>query len=175
MLELLAFENPVWEMVLRGSAVYWFLFVLFRFVLRRDVRSMGVADLLFVVLVADAASNAMQGDYKSLGDGMVLVATLAAWNFSMDWLGFHSALIGRLMEPTPEVLVRNGKPNHRLLARLMMSVEELQGKLRAQGVESISDVRVARIESDGALSVFTFDDCPRHKAQEDRNLPPGGG
>ena len=48
---LFALERPIWEMVLRGTAVYWFLFLLFRFILRRDVRSMGVADLLFVVLV----------------------------------------------------------------------------------------------------------------------------
>ena len=175
MLELLAFEKPVWEMVLRGSAVYWFLLALFRFVLPRDVRTMGVADLLFVVLVADAASNAMQGNYQSLGDGIVLLSTLAAWNFAMDWLAFRLPWVGRLMEPRTEVLVRNGRPNHRLLARLMMSTEELQGKLRAQGVESISEVRVARIESDGSLSVFTFDNGPRHKTQEGRNLPPGAG
>ncbi len=47
---------------------------------------MGVADLLFVVLVADASSNAMQGEYKSIGDGLVLLSTLIAWNFGLDWL-----------------------------------------------------------------------------------------
>ena len=56
-------------MIVRGSVVYWFLFLVFRFVLRRDVGSIGVADLLFVVLVADVASNAMQGEYRSISDG----------------------------------------------------------------------------------------------------------
>jgi uncharacterized membrane protein YcaP (DUF421 family) len=49
-------------MALRGTVVYWFLLLVFRFVLRRDIGSMGVADLLFAVLVADASSNAMQGE-----------------------------------------------------------------------------------------------------------------
>lgn len=173
MQELLMFERPIWEMIVRGSAVYWFLFLLFRFILRRDVRSMGVADLLFLVLVADAASNAMQGNYKSLGDGLVLVSTLATWNYAMDWLAFHSPLVGRLLEPVPELLVRNGRPNHRLLTRLLISVEELQGKLRAQGVESIAMVRVARLESDGTLSVFTFDEKP-HPNKQDGNDPTSG-
>ena len=34
------------EMVVRGSAVYWFLFCLFRFVLRRDAGSVAIADIM---------------------------------------------------------------------------------------------------------------------------------
>lgn len=45
-LELFGRDYPVWHMVLRGTAVYWFLLLVFRFVLRRDVGSLGVADHL---------------------------------------------------------------------------------------------------------------------------------
>ena len=157
MSDILAFDKPILEMAVRGTAVYWFLFIVFRFVLRRDVGSLGVADLLFVVLVADAASNAMQGDYNTVADGFVLLATLACWNYAMDWLSFRSPVVARFIEPPPETLVRDGRPNHRMLARQMMTTDELLGKLREQGVEDISEVRIARLESDGALSVFTRD------------------
>lgn len=153
-LELFGRNYPVWHMVLRGTAVYWFLLLVFRFVLRRDVGSLGVADLLFVVLVADAASNAMQGEYKSLTDGLVLVGTLVAWNFALDWLGYHSEAVARFLEPRPEVLVRHGRLNLKALKREMITEEELRGKLRQAGVEDISQVRIARLEQDGQLSVF---------------------
>lgn len=78
LLSLFGRDFPVWHMVVRGTVVYWFLLLVFRFVLRRDIGSMGVADLLFVVLVADASSNAMQGEYKSINDGLVLLGTLIA-------------------------------------------------------------------------------------------------
>lgn len=42
--QIFAREFPVWHMVLRRTVVYWFLLLVFRFVLRRDVGSMGVAD-----------------------------------------------------------------------------------------------------------------------------------
>lgn len=35
---------PVRHMVVRGTAVYWFLLLVFRFVLRRDIGSMSGAD-----------------------------------------------------------------------------------------------------------------------------------
>ncbi|MEJ8852294.1 DUF421 domain-containing protein [Variovorax rhizosphaerae] len=155
--DLFAREFPVWHMVVRGTVVYWFLLLVFRFVLRRDVGSMGVADLLFVVLVADAASNAMQGEYKSINDGLVLLTTLIAWNFGLDWLSFRFAWIAKFLEPQPEVLVRHGRVNRKAMKREMITMEELEGKLREGGVESLADVRIARLESDGKLSVFTID------------------
>jgi uncharacterized membrane protein YcaP (DUF421 family) len=40
---LFAVDVSVLELVLRGTLVYWLLFLIFRFVLRRDVGSVGVA------------------------------------------------------------------------------------------------------------------------------------
>ncbi len=166
--DLFGREFPVWQMVVRGTAVYWFLLLVFRFVLRRDIGSMSVADLLFVVLVADASSNAMQGEYKSVNDGLVLVTTLVAWNFALDWLSFRFEPVARFLEPRPEVLIRNGRLNRRALRREMIRTDQLHGKLREQGVEDISEVRVARLESDGTLSVFKKEkkeqDSDRHQA-----------
>lgn len=154
MAELFAREFPVWHMVVRGTVVYWFLLLVFRFLLRRDVGSMGVADLLFVVLVADAASNAMQGEYKSINDGLVLLATLVAWNFGLDWLSHRFACVARFLEPQAEILVRHGRVNRKAMKREMITMEELEAKLREAGVEALSEVRVARLEGDGQLSVF---------------------
>ncbi|WP_445287031.1 DUF421 domain-containing protein [Variovorax atrisoli] len=175
--ELFAREFPVWHMVVRGTVVYWFLLLVFRFVLRRDIGSMGVADLLFVVLVADASSNAMQGEYKSIDDGLVLLATLVGWNFALDWLSYRFEPVARFLEPQPEVLIRGGRLNRRALRREMITTDELRGKLREQGVADFSEVRVARLESDGTLSVFKKKS--RIKKQndggsedEDRHQPP---
>jgi len=87
--QLFALTVSPLELIVRGTAVYWFLYVLFRFVLRRDVGSMAMADVLLVVLIADAAQNAMAGEYKSITDGCVLVATIAFWNYLLDWASYR--------------------------------------------------------------------------------------
>jgi stage III sporulation protein AD len=46
---------PVLEIILRGSIVYLGIFALFRVILMRQSGSVGMADLLVLVLVADAA------------------------------------------------------------------------------------------------------------------------
>ena len=154
LLDLFRLDYPIWEMMLRGTVIYIALLLVFRFLLRRDVGSMGVADLLFVVLVADASSNAMQGGYHRVGDGLVLVGTMIAWNYVLDWLAFRSDAMSRLLDAPPEVLVRHGRLNRRAMRRELLTEDELLGKLREQGVENIAEVRIARMESDGNLSVF---------------------
>ena len=78
--------SPV-EIIIRGSIVYWFIFVLLRVAGRRDLGSFGVADMLVLVLIADAAQNAMAGEYTSIVDGLILVATIVGWTVVVDWVG----------------------------------------------------------------------------------------
>ena len=155
---LVDFKVPAWELILRGSAMYWFLFLIFRVVLRRDVGSVGVADVLFVVLVADASQNAMTGGYVSVAEGAVLVATLIGWNLLLDWLAFRFAWAYRLVEPQPLLLIRRGRVQHKHLRAEMITLAELRGHLRQHGVESFDEVKAAWFESDGQISVIKRED-----------------
>ena len=67
--DVLGPELPVWELVLRGTLTYRFLLGLMRFVQKRKAGTLGVADLLFVLLIAHAAHNALVGEYHSVADG----------------------------------------------------------------------------------------------------------
>jgi uncharacterized membrane protein YcaP (DUF421 family) len=141
------------ELIVRGSAIYWFLFLLFRFLLRRDVGALGVPDVLLLVLVADASQNAMAGEYRSISDGCVLVSTIVAWNQALDWLSFRFRWARDWIEPPTIPLVRNGQILHRNLRREFISQDELRAQLREHGVDDVSQVRTANLESDGAVSI----------------------
>ena len=152
--QLFALTVSPLELIVRGTAVYWFLYVLFRFVLRRDVGSMAMADVLLVVLIADAAQNAMAGEYKSITDGCVLVATIAFWNYLLDWASYRFVAVRRIVEPPPLLLVDDGRlilPN---LRRQLVSVEELRAKMRENGIERWEEVHKAYMEPDGEISVL---------------------
>lgn len=142
------------EIVLRGSAVYWFLFVLFRYLLRRDVGSIGIADILLLVLIADAAQNAMSGGYESISAGLLLIATIAGWNVAVNWLAFRFDALHRLLEPKPLLLVRDGRLLRANMKRELISHDELMAALRRQGIEQLSQVKAAYMESDGEISVM---------------------
>jgi uncharacterized membrane protein YcaP (DUF421 family) len=154
--DLFTVRVPIAELLIRGSAIFWFLFLIFRFVMRRDVGSVGLADILLLVLVADAAQNAMAGGYTTIAEGFILIATIVGWNWLFDWLAFRSKTLRRFAQPPRLLLVRDGQPQQRTMARQFISLEDLATKLREQGVESLRDVKRAYLEEDGEVSVIRY-------------------
>jgi uncharacterized membrane protein YcaP (DUF421 family) len=164
-LDIFEVRMPVAELLIRGSAIFWFLFLLFRFVIRRDLGAVGIADVLLLVIVADAAQNAMSGPYTTITEGFILIATIVGWNLLLDWLAFRFQSFRRFAQPRRLPLVDDGEPQQRNLARQFITLEELQAKLRQQGIESLTEVKKAYLEGDGCVSVIrhpspTNDDAP---------------
>ncbi|MGZ8236957.1 MAG: DUF421 domain-containing protein [Methylobacter sp.] len=146
-------DIPLIEIVLRGSIMYLSLFILLRIILKRQSGTLGITDLLLITLLADASQNGMAGEYKSIPNGILLVATIIFWNFALDWLSYKSPIFQRLIEPPPLLLVKNGQLLRRNMRKELVTDEELMVQLREQGVSDISNVKEAYMESDGHISV----------------------
>lgn len=153
MTELFQFTLHPAELIFRGSVIYLGLMLTFRFVLRRGIGSLGIADVLFIVLIADASQNAMAGEYRSITDGFVLIGTLIFWNVVLDWAAYRSPLLRRFLQPSALPLIRNGKWIRQNLKTQWITTDEILSKLRERGIDDIGDVRLATLEPDGELGV----------------------
>ena len=141
------------ELVIRGSIVYLVALSFLR-ILRRQGSGFNRADLLFITLIADASQNGMAGEYRSITEGLVLIGTIFGWNYLLDWLSYRSALIHRLLEPPPLLVVQHGKVLLRNLRSELISVDDLMEQLREQGVDDLAQVKRCYVEADGKLSVI---------------------
>jgi uncharacterized membrane protein YcaP (DUF421 family) len=147
-------QTPLLETIIRGTVVYLVLFLMLRVVLKRESGSVGITDLLVVVLLADAAQNAMSGDYHSIFDGILLVGTILFWSYFLDWLGYRYPRFQRLIHPPALLLVKDGRMLKQNMRKEFITDDELQAMLRQQGIENLLDVKAAYIEGDGAISVI---------------------
>ena len=162
--QLLAVDPPLAETVLRGSLTYLVSFAFLR-LFKREAGSVGIADLLVIVLIADAAQNAMAASYTSVTNGAVLVGTLLFWSYVLDWLGYHVPRVRRLVRPRPVPLIVDGRPLVANLRRQLMTEEELLSQVRLQGVADLARVRSAYVEVDGHISVLA-DEGPSQGRRE---------
>lgn len=150
-------DVPILEIIIRGSFVYLTLFFLLRVILKRESASLGITDLLIVVLLADASQNAMSGGYRSLPDGIVLVATIIFWSHFLNWLGFKSPFFQRIIKPGKLLLVKEGRMIRRNMKKEFLTEEELMSEIRLNGAKQLSEVEEAFMETDGRISVITYD------------------
>jgi uncharacterized membrane protein YcaP (DUF421 family) len=161
--------QPPLEMIFRGSVVYLSLFLMLRVVLKRESGSTGVTDLLVIVLLADAAQNAMSGNYNSITDGLILVATILGWSWLLNLFAYASPRAARVIRPRPLLLVRNGRILHHNMRRELVTEDELMAHLRLQGVAGLDNVTSVYMEADGRMSVTTRSPAP-HRPPERRNI-----
>lgn len=141
------------ELVLRGSAMYLGILVLMR-ILNRQKGAMSTADLLVLIVVADAAQNAMAAEYHSITEGFVLVGTIFAWDYVLDALSFRFSVVRRLLNSPALELVKNGQLQRQNMRKQMITKADLLEQLREQGVDDVADVKLCCLESDGHVSVI---------------------
>jgi uncharacterized membrane protein YcaP (DUF421 family) len=170
--ELFTFHVSPVELIVRGSLSYWFLFLVLRFVLRRDAGSVGLADILLIVLVADAAQNGMTGEAKSVAEAFLVIGTIVGWNYGIDWMSYRYGWFARFSEPSVRPLVRHGRLLRHNLEREMITEDELHSQLRQNGIEHLWQVKHARLEPDGKISVIRADTVETKKKT---GGPPGAG
>jgi len=151
---MFSFSVSPLEILIRGSIMYWFIFLLLRIAGRRDIGSIGVADMLVLVLIADAAQNGMAGQYQSITDGLILVATIIGWTVIVDRLAYHVRPIGRFLAADRVCLIENGQIRARSLRKEFITKDELLSELRQRGIDDVNQVRRAYIEADGNISVI---------------------
>jgi uncharacterized membrane protein YcaP (DUF421 family) len=150
--DIFAPSVPVLEVVIRGSVMYLVLFALLRLTFRRIGGSISLGDVLMIALVAAAAQNAIAREHHSVTDGILLVATIAFWSYTLDWLGHHSPAFQKFYHPPPLLLVRNGRLIHRNMRLELITEDELMTQLRRAGFDNLEEVTAAFMEGDGSIT-----------------------
>jgi uncharacterized membrane protein YcaP (DUF421 family) len=152
--ELFQIGTPILELVLRGSLLYLGILLLLRILPRRTGGEMATMDLLFIVLIAEAATHSL-GGYSSISEGFIVILTLMAWNTIVNSLSYHLPFVEKLVSSPPLQVVKNGKLIRRNMRREFLTEEELMEHLRREGIEDLMDIKSAYVEGDGQISFIS--------------------
>jgi uncharacterized membrane protein YcaP (DUF421 family) len=163
--DLLVPTHSIAEMILRGTVMYLCLFLILRFVKLRQSSTIGITDILVIVVLADAAQNGFAKDYKSITEGLILVLTIVGWDTALNWLSYRFKFFERLLTPLPLPLIEDGVPIRRNMRKEFITQEELDAQLRQQGITSMAAVKRACLEPNGEISVVKYDDNDRSKSK----------
>lgn len=146
-------ENAL-ELIVRTSIIYLVLIVALRMLGRRELGSLQIPDLLFVLLLADGVQNGMGGEYTTVTGALIVGGTLVAWNYAFTQLIHRVEPLRRMLHPPPLPLIDNGRILRKNMRKELVTDDELEQMLRIQGIEDIGEIKAAYLESDGELSVI---------------------
>jgi uncharacterized membrane protein YcaP (DUF421 family) len=144
--------TEAWAIVVRTILVYGGVFAGLRLAGKRELGQMTVFDLVVVLLIANAVQNAMVGADVSLQGGLLAAAVLLVANRVVAEIRLHGSW-GRLLEGTPTVLVEDGQLIEPHLRKEGLEQQELEMVVREHGVQRLTDVKLAVLETDGSISI----------------------
>lgn len=151
--KLFTLEKPLLEVFLRGTIIFVFLFAVFR-VFRREMGAIGIADVLVIVLLANASESGLTGGGESITESILLVLTIVLWDRLFDNLEHRFPALSIVFRPRKTILIENGALNRRNMRRELITEDELKSQLRQQGVDNFADVKKSYMEGDGNISVI---------------------
>ena len=146
------------ELFVRATVLYFAVFIILRSTLRRSAGELSMLDFIFVLLVANGASDSMTGGSISIIGGLVTVITIVGWNYLLNSLSYYVPLIERLVSPPPLQVVKHGKMIRKNMRKEFLSEQELMAQLREEGIDDVTRVKAAHLEGDGNISVIPYED-----------------
>lgn len=145
---------PLWEIVLRTAVVYIVVLGLLRLGGKRELGQMSPADLVVILIIANAVQNAMNGGDVSLIGGIVSAATLVGMNLALGRFGRSIPILGRLVVEEPTLLLQDGRPIPENLKSEHVELAEIEMAAREHSIADLNEVAAAILEIDGSISII---------------------
>jgi uncharacterized membrane protein YcaP (DUF421 family) len=151
-LDMFRLSIPWGEKIIRSVVVYVFLFIGIRIAGRRELAQLNPFDFIVLMLLSNTVQNAIIGDDNTITGGILGAATLLIVNFLVVRFMHRHRKVQRLLQGTPEVLIKDGHVDMHVLDREMITRQELLAACHAQGIASLHEVHRAILEPTGTIS-----------------------
>lgn len=172
--ELLLPENPVYELVLRGVVIYFALMIAFRLIGKHEFGQTTAFDLILLLIISESISTALNVNDNSLTAGLIVMSTLFVLNYLMSWAQFKSKTLKKILSGESEVLIRDGKPDQRLMNKERITQDEIDSSLREKGIDGMDKVRLGYLEDTGKISALLRHEPSREDLQAAAAAEEGG-
>ena len=149
---LFELSAPWWQFVLRAAVVFIGVLFLMRLSGKRTLGQFTPFDLIMLILIGNAVQNGMNGGDNSLTAAVLLSLTLVVLNTLMAFATTRSRKLEKLIEGDAVILARDGKVFRDRLNEQLISKSDFNVAMREEGIGSIDDIAIARLETNGKIS-----------------------
>lgn len=145
------------QLLLKTLAIYLSLLVVIRLMGKRQVGELEVSELVVTFLLSELAVLPITNQDTPVTHAVVPIAFLLFAEIAFSFAISKSAFVRKIMLGKPNIIIRKGVLDEKELSKLRVSIAELMGELRLNGISCLSEVDYAIVEDNGKISVFRAD------------------
>jgi len=143
------------DIVLRATFMFAAIFVLLRLLGKREMAEMTPFEVVLLVVMGDLVQQGITHSDYSVTGATLAIATFGFWSLVMNWVSFAWPRAERFIDGEPEVVVRDGELQPKMMRRNRLTRSEVESEMRHAGIARMADVAWAILETDGKISFIS--------------------
>lgn len=153
---------------IRTLFFYFFIFIVYRIMGKREVGQLGIIDLIVSILIAELVVISIEDYDNNIFLSIIPILTLLFLQVTLAYFSLRKPKFRILLDGNPSIMIQNGKINYKEMLHQKYSLDDLLTQLREKGYRSIEEIEYAILENSGTLSVFPY---PKDKKKSPLPLP----
>lgn len=153
---------------IRTLFFYFFIFIVYRIMGKREVGQLGIIDLIVSILIAELVVISIEDYDNNIFLSIIPILTLLLLQITLAYFSLRKPKFRILLDGNPSIMIQNGKINYKEMLHQKYSLDDLLTQLREKGYRSIEEIEYAILENSGTLSVFPY---PKDKKKSPLPLP----
>jgi len=144
--------------IFRTVFFYFFIFLIYRIMGKREVGQLSIIDLIVSLLIAELTVISIEGYDESILYSLIPIVILVILQCILAYFSLKKPKFRIFLDGNPSVIIKNGKINYNEMLKQRYNLDDLLVQLREKGYRSIEEIEYAILESNGTLSVFPYSD-----------------
>ena len=138
----------------RTVVIYVTLLLIMRLMGKRQIGELEISDLVTTFLLSEIASLPITDTNIPVAFAIIPMIVLLTFEVSSSWFLSRFPFLKNFLSARPATLISDGKINRKEMLKARLSLDELIGELRQNGISDISEVRYAILEQNGKITVI---------------------
>ncbi|MCL2678158.1 MAG: DUF421 domain-containing protein, partial [Clostridiales bacterium] len=140
--------------IVRTCLLYFVAFLAVKAMGKRGLAQLHPFELVVIFMISEMASVAMQNHGVPMINSIIPIATLAFLEISISVVCLKSSAFRKLVSGSPSIIVSNGVIRQKEMARLHMTIDDLEEEMRCQGYFNVAEIQYAIMETNGQFNIM---------------------
>ena len=148
--------NAFFMIFIRTLFFYFFIFVVYRMMGKREIGQLGIIDLIVSISIAELAIISIENYSNNIFKSIIPILILLFLQKSLAYLSLKFPKFRVFLDGNPAVIIKEGKINYKEMVKQKYNLDDLMIQIREKGYRSIEEIEYAILENNGSLSVFAY-------------------
>lgn len=147
------------DTLLRASAMFIFILIVFRVSGKRTLQEATVFDFVMLLIISEATQQALVDEDFSLINGFLVITTYVMISIGLSLLKQRSKKSEKLLDGVAEIVVEKGQPDKLKLKKARIDEEDILESAREKHeLSTMDEIKYAILEKNGTITIVPFED-----------------